>query len=66
MPGHRQETSVNDKTGIAQTRAYLAQWEAALASARSAEELRAAMLVGNEKLAFGFALDRAVAAVFPG
>ena len=66
VPGHRQETSVNDKTGIAQTRAYLAQWEAALASAKSAEELRAAMLVGNEKLAFGFALDRAVAAVFPG
>jgi glyoxylase-like metal-dependent hydrolase (beta-lactamase superfamily II) len=66
VPGHRQETSANDATGIAQTRAYLAQWEAALASAKSAEDLRAAMLAGNDKLGFGYALDRAVAAVFPG
>jgi glyoxylase-like metal-dependent hydrolase (beta-lactamase superfamily II) len=66
VPGHRQESSPNDRTGITQTRAYLGQWEAALATAKSAEELRAAMMAGNDGLGFGYALDRAVAAVYPG
>ena len=32
----------------------------------TAEELRAAMMAGNQALGFGYALDRAVAAVYPG
>lgn len=65
IPGHRQESSPNDATGIVQTRTYLAQWEAALASSKTAEELHAAMMAGNQALGLGFALDRAVAAVYP-
>lgn len=65
IPGHRQESSPNDATGIAQTRAYLAQWLDALDKAGSAEELRAMMQAGNEGLGMGFALDMAVASVFP-
>lgn len=66
IPGHRVETTVNDAATIAQTRAYLAQWEAALGQAGSAEELRALMMAGNEGLGLGFALDRGIAAVFGG
>lgn len=66
IPGHRQETSPNDATGFAQTRAYLAQWLEALEKAGSADELRAIMQDGNDSLGMGFALDMAVAAVFPG
>ena len=66
IPGHRIESSPNDATGFAQTRAYLAQWVEALEQAGSADELRALMQVGNESRGMGFALDMAVGAVYPG
>ncbi len=66
IPGHRQDSSPNDATGIAQTRAYLAQWETALATTKTAEDLRAALMQGNESYGLTFALDRAIAAVYPG
>ncbi|MGR3511545.1 MAG: MBL fold metallo-hydrolase [Paracoccaceae bacterium] len=65
IPGHRIESSSNDATGIAQTRAYLAQWVDAVEKAGSAEELRAMMQVGNEGRGMGFALEMAVGAVYP-
>jgi len=65
IPGHRQETSPNDATGFAQTRAYLAQWLDALDKAGSADELRTMMQEGNESLGMGFALETAVGAVYP-
>lgn len=66
VPGHRQDSSPNDATGFAQTRAYLAQWLDALDKANSAEELTAMMQAGNEGLGLGFALTNAVNAVYPG
>ena len=66
IPGHRQSSSANDASAVAHTRAYLDQWEAALAATSSAEELKAAMMDGNEDLGLAIALDRAVAAVYPG
>ncbi len=66
IPGHRLESSPNDATGFAQTRAYLAQWLDALGKAGSADELRAMMQAGNEARGMGFALEMAVGAVFPG
>ncbi|MEM8630259.1 MAG: MBL fold metallo-hydrolase [Pseudomonadota bacterium] len=66
IPGHRQAGSANDASAIAHTRAYLDQWEAALAATSTAEELRAAMMVGNDALGMGFALDNAIGAVYPG
>jgi glyoxylase-like metal-dependent hydrolase (beta-lactamase superfamily II) len=66
VPGHRMEGSANDASVFAETRAYLDQWEAAKASATNAEELRAAMMAGNEALGLTFALDMAIGAAFPG
>ncbi len=66
IPGHRSETAANDASVFAATRAYLDQWEAALAATSSAEELKAAMMQGNADKGLAFALDRAVAAVYPG
>jgi glyoxylase-like metal-dependent hydrolase (beta-lactamase superfamily II) len=66
IPGHRKDTSPNDATGFAQTRAYLDLWEKALATTKSADELRAALMAGNEALGFAFAVDRSVGAVYPG
>ncbi len=65
IPGHRMDASVNDTSGFAKTRAYLAQWKSALDSTRDAAALKAAMLTGNENLGFALAVDRAVAAVYP-
>ncbi|MEM6634848.1 MAG: MBL fold metallo-hydrolase [Pseudomonadota bacterium] len=66
IPGHRLFDTANDATTFAHTRAYLDQWERALTETSSAEELRAAMMAGNEGLGLVFAVDRAVAAVYPG
>ncbi|MDJ0629278.1 MAG: MBL fold metallo-hydrolase [Rhodobacter sp.] len=66
VPGHRSTDAMNDASAFAATRAYLDQWQAALASTSTAEELKAAMMDGNEGLGLGFALDRAVGAVYPG
>ena len=65
IPGHRLDTSANDASVFAHTRAYLDQWEKALATTKSPDELRAAMMVGNEKLGLPLALERAVGAVYP-
>jgi glyoxylase-like metal-dependent hydrolase (beta-lactamase superfamily II) len=65
IPGHRQDSSANDSTVFAKTRAYLDQWQAARAAATDADELRARMMVGNEGLGLTFALDMAIAAAFP-
>lgn len=66
IPGHRLDDTVNDATTIAKTRAYLDQWEIARGAAKSADELRAMMMEGNAALGLGMALDRAIAAAFPG
>ena len=66
IPGHRAGDAPNDASGFAQTRAYLKAWEAALDATSSADDLKAAMLEGREDLALGFALERAVAAAYPG
>jgi hypothetical protein len=66
IPGHRSPDAANDASVFAATRAYLDQWETALAETSSAEDLRAAMMAGNEGLGFTIGLDRAVAAVYPG
>jgi glyoxylase-like metal-dependent hydrolase (beta-lactamase superfamily II) len=64
IPGHRNENSLSDISAVNHTRTYLDQWEKALATTKSAEELKAAMMVGNESLGLGYALERAVAAVY--
>jgi hypothetical protein len=65
IPGHRLEASASDASVFTQTRRYLDQWETALGAVSSADELKAKMLAGNEDLGLTFALDRAVAAVYP-
>jgi len=64
VPGHRGSVPSGDV--FAATRAYLDQWEAALATTTTKDDLRAAMMAGNDALGLNFALDSAVAAVFPG
>ena len=65
VPGHRKEASANDASVFTHTRAYLDQWETALATAGSAEELMAMMMEGNEDLGLAFALQVGVQEVFP-
>ena len=65
IPGHRKAASANDRSAIAYTRAYLDRWEKALTEARSAKELKSAMMEGNVGLGLPYALERAVAAVYP-
>ncbi len=66
VPGHRSGDVTNDNSVFDLTRAYLDQWEQALAETSTAEDLKAAMMVGNEDKGLAFALDRAVGAVYPG
>lgn len=65
IPGHRKADSRNDITAIHHTRAYLDRWEKALADTRSAAELQAAMMAGNEALGLPYALERAIGAIYP-
>lgn len=65
IPGHRKPGSPNDATVFDATLSYLDHWEAAVAASANAEELKAALLAGKEDLAFGFAVDSSVAAVYP-
>lgn len=65
IPGHRKADSANDASVLEATLSYLARWEAALAASTSAEEMKAALLIGTESHGFGFALDRSVSAAFP-
>ncbi len=66
IPGHRQASSPNDTSAFAATRAYLDRWDKALAETTSAAELKAALLAGTEGLGFALAVDRSVAAIYPG
>ncbi len=65
IPGHRLPDTVNDATTIAKTRAYLDQWGKAKAETSNADDLRAAMMAGNDDLGLTMALDRALAAAYP-
>ncbi len=65
IPGHRAETSPNDASVFAYTRAYLDVWQDALGTAGSAEELTAIMMEGRENLGLAFAVQVAVGAAFP-
>lgn len=65
IPGHRLEGSPPDVTAFSHTRRYLDGWEAAMAEASDATELRAALLERVGDLPVPFFVDRAVAAVYP-
>lgn len=65
IPGHEAPGGPRTPSVFAATRAYLDQWEQALQSAASPEELRAAMMAGNDALALDWVLDMSVAAVYP-
>jgi len=65
VPGHRAETSANDASVFTYTRAYLDLWQRALVETDSADALRARLMGGRETLGLGFAVDMAVAAVYP-
>ena len=66
IPGHRKSGSPSDARVFDATIAYLDHWEAARATSATAEEFRAKLMVGTEDLGFAFAIDRGVAAAFPG
>ena len=66
IPGHRKPDSRNDASVFEATLAYLDHWERARDASGTAEEFRARLMDGTEDLGFGFAIDRGVAAAFPG
>ncbi len=66
IPGHRKPGSANDAGAFDATIAYLDHWDAARAASTNADEFRARLLEGTGDLGFAFAVDRAVAAAFPG
>jgi len=66
VPGHRSVDAASDNSVFDATRAYLDQWQAALAETSTPDDLRAAMMVGNETKGLAFALERAISAVYPG
>lgn len=65
IPGHRKPGSPNGVAVFDATLSHLDHWEAAVAASADAEELKAALQDGKEDLAFGFAVDSSVAAVYP-
>ena len=65
IPGHRLESSANDASVFAFTRAYLDVWQQALEDTDSAEALTARMMEGREDLGLAFAVQMAVGAVYP-
>jgi glyoxylase-like metal-dependent hydrolase (beta-lactamase superfamily II) len=66
LPGHRKAGSPSDATVFDATLAYLDHWETARAASTGPEEFRARLMAGTEDLGFAFAIDRGVAAAFPG
>ena len=66
VPGHEGPGAMRDPSIFGSTRAYIDQWEAALAETSNAGDLTAAMMVGNEDKALEWVLDSSVAAVYPG
>lgn len=65
IPGHRTKASASDTAGFDHVRAYLDAWEAALAEAGTAADLKAAMIARVGARPGEFFLDRAVAAARP-
>lgn len=65
VPGHEGPGAVRDPSIFGTTRAYIDQWEVALRDTSNAEDLRAAMMVGNDDKALTWVLDSSVAAVYP-
>ena len=65
IPGHRTENTANDATGFVFMRTYLDAWEASLAEAKTAADLKAAMIGKVGALPGEFFLDRAAAAARP-
>ena len=65
VPGHEGPGAVRDPSIFGTTRAYIDQWDAALAQTSNAPDLKAAMMAGNEDKALEWVLDSSVAAVYP-
>jgi len=65
VPGHEGPGAVRDPSIFGTTRAYIDQWQTALAETSNAEDLKAAMMAGNEDKALEWVLDSSVAAVYP-
>lgn len=65
VPGHEGPGAVRDPSVFGATRAYVDQWEKALSDTSTAEDLRAAMMVGNSDKALAWVLDSSVSAVYP-
>ncbi len=66
VPGHEGPDAVRDPSIFGKTRDYIDQWEASISETSNAEDLKAAMMVGNQDLALEWVLDSSVAAVYPG
>lgn len=66
IPGHRKPGSASDPSVFDATLAYLDHWEASRDASADAAEFRGRLMKGTEGLGFGFAVDRGVAAAFPG
>jgi glyoxylase-like metal-dependent hydrolase (beta-lactamase superfamily II) len=65
IAGHKDPKLKDDSSGIAATRAYLKDFDAAVAASRSAEELEAKMKAKYPKLALDIVLHIGAGAVFP-
>jgi len=63
IPGHRTEQAENDASGIAHNRKLLRSWQRALEETKTAEDLKAAMVVEMGDLPGAFFLDIAVNAI---
>ncbi|NTG51646.1 MBL fold metallo-hydrolase [Agrobacterium rhizogenes] len=64
IPGHRKPDSKSDNSIFSYTRSYLDSWQTAVQSAKSADELKAALLKEHPGAGFNFALERSVAAIY--
>ncbi|MBO6510566.1 MAG: MBL fold metallo-hydrolase [Roseibium sp.] len=65
VPGHEGPGAVRDSSIFGTTRAYINQWEDSLADTSNAEDLKVAMMSGNEDRALEWVLDSSIAAVYP-
>lgn len=63
IPGHRTEQAENDASGIVHNRKLLRSWQRALDEAKTADDLKAAMIAEMGDLPGGFFLDVAVKAI---
>lgn len=65
VPGHEGPDAVRDPSIFDASRAYIDQWETALAETSNAQDLKTAMMAGNEDRVLEWVLDSSVAAVYP-